>query len=186
MASAGVQDGQEAWRFDFQDGFTSATFVLDGNKVTVIPNGGFPGAYPLPDVGLLAVPALTAHLQRVMQLLRDCCAEASYTFELPLVSYGAAGGKGGSGTILTPMPGRVVKVNAKAGDAVEAGATLMILEAMKMEVLPWRTVLLLWRRPTALPVRVLCCSTRSRRHSLACWRRFGSLRVPLCKTARCC
>ncbi len=49
------------------------------------------------------------------------------------MSFGAASSKG-SGTILTPMPGRVVKVNGKAGDTVEAGATLMILEAMKMEV----------------------------------------------------
>lgn len=32
------------------------------------------------------------------------------------------------------MPGKVVKVNCKAGDDVKAGQTLMILEAMKMEV----------------------------------------------------
>jgi hypothetical protein len=61
-------------------------------------------------------------------------AEASYTLELPSYDFGGAGGKGGSGTVLTPMPGRVVKVAVKPGDHVEAGATLMILEAMKMEV----------------------------------------------------
>ncbi len=31
------------------------------------------------------------------------------------------------------MPGRVVKILAKAGDAVSKGQSLMILEAMKME-----------------------------------------------------
>ena len=31
------------------------------------------------------------------------------------------------------MPGRVVKVLVKDGDMVEAGTTLVILEAMKME-----------------------------------------------------
>jgi pyruvate carboxylase len=32
-----------------------------------------------------------------------------------------------------PMPGKVVKVNVKAGDAVKAGAVLLVTEAMKME-----------------------------------------------------
>jgi biotin carboxyl carrier protein len=31
------------------------------------------------------------------------------------------------------MPGRIVKVLAKAGDAVDAGAPLLVMEAMKME-----------------------------------------------------
>ena len=37
------------------------------------------------------------------------------------------------GSLTAPMPGKVVKVMVAAGDAVEAGATLLILEAMKME-----------------------------------------------------
>jgi len=36
-------------------------------------------------------------------------------------------------TLLAPMTGAVVKVNNKEGDIVEAGATIMIVEAMKME-----------------------------------------------------
>ncbi len=32
-----------------------------------------------------------------------------------------------------PMPGKVIKIDVKAGDAVEAGKTLIVLEAMKME-----------------------------------------------------
>jgi pyruvate carboxylase len=31
------------------------------------------------------------------------------------------------------MPGKVLKVNVKAGDALKAGAVLMVTEAMKME-----------------------------------------------------
>ena len=31
------------------------------------------------------------------------------------------------------MPGNILAVNYKAGDAVKAGATVMVLEAMKME-----------------------------------------------------
>lgn len=38
------------------------------------------------------------------------------------------------GTAVTaPMPGTILKVNVKNGDAVKKGAVLMVLEAMKME-----------------------------------------------------
>jgi biotin carboxyl carrier protein len=37
------------------------------------------------------------------------------------------------GTITTPMPGNIVKVLVKEGDAVTKGQTLVIVESMKME-----------------------------------------------------
>ncbi len=37
------------------------------------------------------------------------------------------------GGLMAPMPGKVVKVHVQAGDAVKAGQTLLVLEAMKME-----------------------------------------------------
>lgn len=45
----------------------------------------------------------------------------------------SAGGRGGSGTIKAPMPGRVVRVLVADGEAVQADAALLIVEAMKME-----------------------------------------------------
>lgn len=39
----------------------------------------------------------------------------------------------GSATISAPMPGKVLEVKCKAGDAVKAGDVLLILEAMKMQ-----------------------------------------------------
>ena len=39
----------------------------------------------------------------------------------------------GGQTICAPMPGNILAVNVKAGDAVKKGDVLMILEAMKME-----------------------------------------------------
>ena len=36
-------------------------------------------------------------------------------------------------TIISPMPGKVVKIPVKVGEAVEAGQTLIIVSAMKME-----------------------------------------------------
>lgn len=44
---------------------------------------------------------------------------------------GVAGG--GDKVVKAPMPGRVVRVLAAAGAEVEAGATLCVIEAMKME-----------------------------------------------------
>jgi len=39
----------------------------------------------------------------------------------------------GDGAILAPMPGKVIAVDVAAGDVVEAGQRLLVLEAMKME-----------------------------------------------------
>jgi len=46
---------------------------------------------------------------------------------------GGAGGGPGARTLVAPLPGRIVKVAVKAGDRVEKGATLLVIEAMKME-----------------------------------------------------
>ena len=45
-----------------------------------------------------------------------------------------AGGAGeGDGAIMSPMPGRVIAVLVKEGQAVARGERLLVLEAMKME-----------------------------------------------------
>lgn len=45
---------------------------------------------------------------------------------------GASGGSG-SGDVTVPMQGTIVKINVAVGDTVEAGDTIVVLEAMKME-----------------------------------------------------
>jgi 3-methylcrotonyl-CoA carboxylase alpha subunit len=44
------------------------------------------------------------------------------------------GGSGGSGALVAQMPGQVVDVYAGEGDTVTSGQTLVVLEAMKMEI----------------------------------------------------
>lgn len=39
----------------------------------------------------------------------------------------------GSVAVKAPMPGNLIKINCKAGDAVKRGDVLCVLEAMKME-----------------------------------------------------
>jgi 3-methylcrotonyl-CoA carboxylase alpha subunit len=46
---------------------------------------------------------------------------------------GAAGGATGSGSILAPMPGKVIAVEVTQGQSVTKGQKLLTLEAMKME-----------------------------------------------------
>jgi biotin carboxyl carrier protein len=41
--------------------------------------------------------------------------------------------EGSEKLVKSPMPGRVVKILVKKGDAIEAGQALMVVEAMKME-----------------------------------------------------
>ena len=45
----------------------------------------------------------------------------------------AAAGKAGATAVKAPMPGNIMKVNVKVGDAVKKGDVLVVLEAMKME-----------------------------------------------------
>ena len=49
------------------------------------------------------------------------------------VAGGGSGGGGGNGTITVPMQGTIVKIEVEVGQEVEAGQTLLVLEAMKME-----------------------------------------------------
>ena len=51
---------------------------------------------------------------------------------------GGSGGGGANGgaddALVAPMPAKVVRVSVAAGDAVEEGQTLVVLESMKMEL----------------------------------------------------
>jgi len=41
--------------------------------------------------------------------------------------------EGGEGAVTAPMPGKILDIRVKVGDAVKSGDVLLILEAMKME-----------------------------------------------------
>jgi biotin carboxyl carrier protein len=51
----------------------------------------------------------------------------------PAAAPAAAPVPAGASTVTAPMPGTILSINVKAGDAVKKGQVLCILEAMKME-----------------------------------------------------
>ena len=51
----------------------------------------------------------------------------------PAAPKAAPSGRAGSVQIKAPMPGTIIKVSVKVGDAVKKGDVLCVLEAMKME-----------------------------------------------------
>ncbi|SMF78078.1 acetyl/propionyl/methylcrotonyl-CoA carboxylase subunit alpha [Allosphingosinicella indica] len=57
----------------------------------------------------------------------------AFAFTLPGAGGAGAGGAGSDGTLLSPMPGRIIAVDARQGDSVKKGQKLVTLEAMKME-----------------------------------------------------
>ncbi len=57
----------------------------------------------------------------------------AFAFTLPGSAGGAGGGAAADGALVSPMPGRVIAVDARQGDRVTKGQKLVTLEAMKME-----------------------------------------------------
>jgi biotin carboxyl carrier protein len=60
-------------------------------------------------------------------------APAAAKFQPAAVSAAGAAASSSGLVMVSPLPGTVVEVFVKAGETVEAGATLMIIEAMKMK-----------------------------------------------------
>ena len=60
-------------------------------------------------------------------------APASAPAAAPVAAPAPAQAPGAGEEVKAPMPGTILSVNVKAGDAVKKGQVLMILEAMKME-----------------------------------------------------
>jgi len=57
---------------------------------------------------------------------------SSAPISAPPVSAPAAASGGGPGDVVSPLAGRVVSIDCKVGDKVDAGAQLVTIEAMKM------------------------------------------------------
>ncbi len=76
------------------------------------------------EIGAAAAPAIAA---------ASAPAAAPVPAAAPAPTPVAAPAVSGGKPVLCPMPGTIINVLVKSGDAVKKGAVLLILEAMKME-----------------------------------------------------
>ena len=93
--------------------------LLGGESWTV-------AAEPLEDVGRWALGVAGERVEVEVQDERTRGAQA-------LAGKGRVVGGGGGGTVHAPMPGLVVRIEVAEGQQVDAGAGLVVVEAMKME-----------------------------------------------------
>lgn len=99
------------------DRFTASFVRMEGDKLTVAVDGAEYSA------------TIVTH-GRDLTIFRD-----GRVIDLHLYVHGTGDDEeGGEGRITTPMPGKIIDVLVKQGDAVEKDQPLLIMEAMKMEM----------------------------------------------------
>lgn len=105
---------------------------VDGKifEVEVEKVGG--GYQSLTPGSLNAAGAFQPQAQPVQQQAQPAPAAAPAA-PAPAAPAPAASGSGADGEVVSPMPGKILKVIADNGAHVEAGDVILILEAMKME-----------------------------------------------------
>lgn len=93
-------------------------------------------AYPLPDGGWrLALDEQTILAYSAAEGNKRHVAVNGETFTLTVPdAHARRRSTVHAGDLTAPMPGQVIAIEVREGDAVQAGQTLVVLEAMKMEI----------------------------------------------------
>jgi biotin carboxyl carrier protein len=86
--------------------------------------------FPIEIEGALDEGATVRSSNRTMQIKVEQVREIEHIV-VDIDEHKAAGA--GAGSIMAPMPGKVISVKVKPGDAVKVNQVVVILEAMKME-----------------------------------------------------
>ncbi|MFO0998301.1 MAG: acetyl/propionyl/methylcrotonyl-CoA carboxylase subunit alpha [Alphaproteobacteria bacterium] len=115
--SIAVTYGQGGWRLALPGGTVAVRGALSGGDVRAEIDGSTLSATVVRDGETLSIFIEGAR--------------HSLVIDDPLAL--AAGLDHGSGQLVAPMPGKILKVFVKAGDTVRRGAPLVMMEAMKME-----------------------------------------------------
>jgi biotin carboxyl carrier protein len=113
---------------------------VDGVEVDVEVVAAEPGVWVLRGPGGQSVAAvdgagakLTVEIRRPGGDPLVVAAEVADARRAKIAAPARAGNDGAPATVRSPIPGRVVKLLVKAEDAVTAGQTVVVVEAMKME-----------------------------------------------------
>lgn len=134
-STASVWAGPSAWRTSRPDFHPTVTLATGGETVDVETRAG---AVEVDADGLWHVTLDgIQHTARIFSDARDRSIWVStdtgiHVFTRPLADASLTPGLEGA-EVLAPMPGSVVDIKVETGDAVEQGAPIIVVEAMKME-----------------------------------------------------
>ena len=103
--------------------------VVDGMRCTVAPFGPSRYRVTTPDGRVTAVA-----VAGVAPALWACAGGRTFDLDVDASARVRTNGRAPGGDITPPMPATVVKIVVEAGEPVEAGAPVVVLEAMKMEL----------------------------------------------------
>jgi len=120
----GTQNGAVTWRID-GDLTAVAAVEVTGERVVVRTAGERHAGRARIDAGGINAGGIEV-----------TWAGSDYRFTFappPVLGPGGAHATAGAGAVVSPMPGKIVKVAVRPGDAVAARDLLIVLEAMKME-----------------------------------------------------
>jgi glutaconyl-CoA/methylmalonyl-CoA decarboxylase subunit gamma len=83
---------------------------------------------------MIQAPAAAAPLTgRTEPAVARPAAQQSAPMAAPDTSTPAAAAAGAEGAVLAPIPGLILEIKVKVGDTVQAGQSVAVMEAMKME-----------------------------------------------------
>lgn len=137
-----MQHGDTAFTVETQD---EGVVIVNGVTCTVTPFGLSRYLVTAPD-GRVTVVSVAGHAPA----LWACAGGHSFELDLDASARARTSARAAGGDMTPPMPATVVKVVVAVGDPVDAGAPVVILEAMKMEL----TI----RAPHAGVVRAVRCA----------------------------
>jgi 3-methylcrotonyl-CoA carboxylase alpha subunit len=120
--------GDERHDVAVHQGAEGTVAVIDGHRLTLRLEGRAPGPFHLRNDGRLT-PFHCVREGDDVHLFWDGVA-----YRLRLEREGARPApRASSGALEAPMPGKVIAIRVKAGQAVRKGEELLVVEAMKME-----------------------------------------------------
>lgn len=102
-----------------------AVFECQNNRATLLLNGASSTVFTGPDQEGQTVVNFSGFEYRVVR--KDVAGPETAVFT------GSSSVNNDPGNIVSPMPGKVLKINVSAGEKVKKGQVLMVVEAMKME-----------------------------------------------------
>lgn len=122
-----VSDFGGSWAFDPWSSLQGFRAACDSDFTVTIRHGGETRTIEVGDDADIE-GAATANGANMLVFSQG----QAFSFALPGTG-GSAGGAAADGALVSPMPGRVIAVDARQGDKVVKGQKLLTLEAMKME-----------------------------------------------------